>query len=133
MMSNLKRASFVSLNGIYCPILPHFRFSSQAQTSNFKLQKKCSQLFSWQSVLNLISFHKNSMSLFQQATQLNNEGVTALLEGESQAAIDVMTKSIKLMKQELSKLSKERKPEDYSSAALYLEVSSVEIPETDSF
>jgi hypothetical protein len=35
------------------------------------------------------------MSLFEQATELNNEGVTALLEGEIQAAIDAMTKSIK--------------------------------------
>jgi hypothetical protein len=43
------------------------------------------------------------MSLFEQAACLNNEGVTALLEGDDTSAIDAMTKSIKMMKKELSK------------------------------
>jgi hypothetical protein len=43
------------------------------------------------------------MYLFELAAQLNNEGVTALLEGEQQTAFHVLTKSIKLMKQELAK------------------------------
>jgi hypothetical protein len=71
------------------------------------------------------------MSLFEQATQLNNEGVAALLEGESQAAIDAMSKSIKLMKQELSKPSEDR-ISHCSTAASEHEFRSVEIPETDS-
>jgi hypothetical protein len=43
------------------------------------------------------------MSLFEQAAQLNNAGVTALLEGDQYTAINAMTKSIKMMKQELAK------------------------------
>jgi hypothetical protein len=72
------------------------------------------------------------MSLFEQATELNNEGVTALLEGESQAAINAMTKSIKLMKQELAKPKKDRKSKFSRTAASEQEVRSVEIPETNS-
>jgi hypothetical protein len=73
------------------------------------------------------------MSLFEQATQLNNEGVTALLEGESQAAIDAMTESIKLMKQELSKTTEDSKSDCSATASEQEEVRSVEIPQTDSF
>jgi hypothetical protein len=73
------------------------------------------------------------MSLFEQATQLNNEGVTALLKGESQAAIDAMSKSIRLMTQELSKPSEDRKSDCTTAASEQEEARSVEIPETDSF
>jgi hypothetical protein len=45
------------------------------------------------------------MPLFEQAAQLNNAGVTALLEGDQDTAITFMTKSIKMMKQELTKSS----------------------------
>jgi hypothetical protein len=45
------------------------------------------------------------MSLFEQAVQLNNEGVAALLQGEEETAINAMAKSIKMMKQELTKSS----------------------------
>jgi hypothetical protein len=45
------------------------------------------------------------MSLFEQAAQLNNAGVTALLKGDQDNAINCMTKSIKMMKQKLTKSS----------------------------
>jgi hypothetical protein len=45
------------------------------------------------------------MSLFEQAVQLNNAGVAALLQGEEETAINAMSKSIKMMKQELTKSS----------------------------
>ena len=43
------------------------------------------------------------MDLFAEAARLNNEGINALVEGDDKTAIDVLTRSIKLMKQELSK------------------------------
>jgi hypothetical protein len=46
-----------------------------------------------------------AMSLFEQAAQLNNAGVTALLKGDQDNAINCMTKSIKMMKQKLTKSS----------------------------
>jgi hypothetical protein len=43
------------------------------------------------------------MSIFAQAARLNNQGVTALLEGGDKAAVAALTESIKMMKQELSR------------------------------
>jgi hypothetical protein len=43
------------------------------------------------------------MDIFAQAARLNNQGVTALLEGDNKAAVAALTRSIKIMKQELSK------------------------------
>jgi hypothetical protein len=45
------------------------------------------------------------MSRFERAAQLNNVGVTALLEGDQDTAIIFMTNSIKMMKQALTKSS----------------------------
>jgi hypothetical protein len=45
------------------------------------------------------------MDLFAQAARLNNQGVAALLEGDDKAAAATLTQSIKIMKQELSKVT----------------------------
>jgi hypothetical protein len=45
------------------------------------------------------------MDFFAQAARLNNQGVTALLEGNDKAAVATLTRSIKMMKQEMSKPS----------------------------
>ena len=42
------------------------------------------------------------MSLFQQAADLNNQGITALLNGDRKSAIQSMTDSIKFMKAQLT-------------------------------
>jgi hypothetical protein len=72
------------------------------------------------------------MSLYEQAARLNNEGVSALLGGDIQTAVAAMTKSIKLMKQELSSNSAEDSKSINSTAGSEQEVRSVEIPDTDS-
>jgi hypothetical protein len=45
------------------------------------------------------------MEFFAQAARLNNQGVTALLEGDDKAAVPALTQSIKMMKQEMSRPS----------------------------
>jgi hypothetical protein len=45
------------------------------------------------------------MEFFAQAARLNNQGVTALLEGDDKAAVAALTQSIKMMKQAMSKPS----------------------------
>jgi hypothetical protein len=45
------------------------------------------------------------MDIFAQAARLNNQGVTALLEGDDKAAVAALTQSITIMKQELSKVT----------------------------
>jgi hypothetical protein len=45
------------------------------------------------------------MDFFAQAARLNNQGVTALLEGDDKAAVVALTQSIKMMKQAMSKPS----------------------------
>jgi hypothetical protein len=74
------------------------------------------------------------MSFFEQAACLNNEGVTALLEGDDTSAIDAMTKSIKKMKKELSKPGTELRAfkSDISSDAADLVMDTVEIPGVNS-
>jgi hypothetical protein len=44
---------------------------------------------------------KTTMDLFLHAARLNNEGVTALLEGKDEAAVASLIRSIEMMKQEL--------------------------------
>lgn len=73
------------------------------------------------------------MSLFEQAARLNNEGVTALLEGDDTSAIDAMTKSIKIMKKKLSNSGTELSAFkfDVSDAADQV-LDTVEIPDMNS-
>jgi len=47
--------------------------------------------------------HSITMSLIQQASDLNNRAVTALAEGNDKVAIQSMTQSVKILKQELAK------------------------------
>jgi hypothetical protein len=74
------------------------------------------------------------MSFFEQASRLNNEGVAALLEGDDTIAIDTMTKSIKMMKKELSKPGTQLSAfkSDISSDAADQVMDTVEIPGMDS-
>jgi hypothetical protein len=44
-----------------------------------------------------------TMSLFQEAANLNNAGVISLLEGNDASAIESMTRAMQLMKEEISK------------------------------
>jgi hypothetical protein len=53
----------------------------------------------------LPNHHTSKMDLFAQAARLNNQGVAALLEGDDKAAAATLTQSIKIMKQELSKVT----------------------------
>lgn len=69
------------------------------------------------------------MSLFEQAAQLNNQGVIALIEGDDTSAIESMTKSIKLMKQELAKPTNTL---DAKVATTGPELKTVEIPDMES-
>jgi len=43
------------------------------------------------------------MALIQQASDLNNRAITALIEGHDKVAIQSMTQAIKILKQELAK------------------------------
>lgn len=75
-------------------------------------------------------YFTSTMSLFQEAAQLNNQGVIALIEGDDAFAIEAMTKSIKMMKQELAKPSSEScdaKP----TSACEPELRTVEIPDME--
>jgi hypothetical protein len=71
------------------------------------------------------------MSLFQQAAELNNQGVIALIEGDDSFAIESMTKSIKLMKQELAKCTTELSC-CKSQSPSKTQLSTVEIPDMES-
>jgi tetratricopeptide (TPR) repeat protein len=73
-------------------------------------------------------------TIFEQAARLNNEGVTALSNGDNQTAIDKLTQSIKWMKQELSKPGADLRRMK-SKNTVYEEeeaTQTVEIPEVDS-
>lgn len=72
------------------------------------------------------------MSLFQQAAELNNQGVIGLIEGHNSSAIDSMTKSIKLMKQELAKCTSDISSCLKSTSPARTELSTVEIPDMES-
>jgi hypothetical protein len=52
-----------------------------------------------------VSTTPRKMEFFAQAARLNNQGVTALLEGDDKAAVAALTQSIKMMKQDMSKPS----------------------------
>ena len=69
------------------------------------------------------------MSLFQEAAQLNNRGVVALIEGDDKFAIEAMTKSIKMIKQELAKPSAGLTDFKASSSEEGPELRTVEIPD----
>jgi hypothetical protein len=71
------------------------------------------------------------MSLYEQAARLNNEGVAALLGGDIKTAINVMSKSIKLMKQALSSSPAGDNKSINSTTGSEQRVRSVEIPDTD--
>jgi hypothetical protein len=71
-------------------------------------------------------------AIFEQAARLNNEGITSLSHGDIQTAINKLTKSIKWMKQELSKPGTDLNT-IHSSTLIYAEdTQTVEIPEVDS-
>ena len=57
------------------------------------------------------------MSLFQQAAQLNNEGIAFLVNGNQKAAIGSMSQAIKLLKAELSQTDPSTLK--YDSSAVY--------------
>jgi hypothetical protein len=75
------------------------------------------------------------MNLFSEAARLNNQGITALMEGgEDSIALDSLTKSIKMMKRELSKSgtylkNKALKSAHYDSSDS-CELSTIEWPES---
>ncbi len=71
------------------------------------------------------------MSLFEQAAQLNNQGVIALIEGDDSFAIESMTKSIKMMKQELAKPTMASDIKS-TTATEGPELKTVEIPDMES-
>jgi hypothetical protein len=71
------------------------------------------------------------MSLFQEAAHLNNEGVTALFEGDPSSAISSMAKAIKLMKTELSHTDASKLQGDSATARIQ-NTSTVEIPSMES-
>lgn len=62
------------------------------------------------------------MSLFQQASNLNNRAITALIEGNDKVAIQAMTQSIKILKQELAKEPADES--DSSTSSMTMQVSS---------
>jgi tetratricopeptide (TPR) repeat protein len=70
------------------------------------------------------------MSLFQEASQLNNQGVVALIQGDDDFAIESMTKAIKLMKKELAKPATALT--DFTSSEDGPELRTVEIPDMES-
>jgi tetratricopeptide (TPR) repeat protein len=73
------------------------------------------------------------MSIFEQAARLNNEGITALYNGDNQTAIDKLSQSIKWMRQELSKPGTDLRTMNSKNTVYEEEATqTVEIPEADS-
>jgi hypothetical protein len=74
---------------------------------------------------------------FQQAARLNNEGVTALVEGDEHQAIESLMKTVKMMKQLLSKpgttiqLLKSDDSDDGNSSC-FIDFTTVEVPDKSS-
>lgn len=71
------------------------------------------------------------MSIFEQAAKLNNRGIISLIEGRDSHAIDTMTESIKLMKQELRKDGAQMKDFKAALSGQCSDLSTVEIPDMD--
>jgi hypothetical protein len=67
-----------------------------------------------------VSTTPSKINIFAQAARLNNQGVTALLEGDDKAALTPLTQFIKMMKQELSsKLPSNSDMKNEKSATLF--------------
>ena len=71
------------------------------------------------------------MSPFEEAAHLNNQGVIALTEGDDAFAIDAMTKSIRMMKEELAKPTTDA-IDNKLNVSCEPELRTVEIPDMDS-
>jgi hypothetical protein len=69
----------------------------------------------------------SSMSVFEQAATLNNEGVMALMDHNEKQAVASLTNSIRLMKSELSKPNADQKDGPFSSS-FELPTNLVELP-----
>ena len=68
------------------------------------------------------------MNLFQEAAQLNNAGIDALINGDSSSAIQSMTKAIKTMKAQLAQSSTPNQKYDSSTAKASMDTHMVEVP-----
>lgn len=123
-----------------CPSLPRpcnelvlvLTLHSLPRTVSANLVRVTNKFLITFTLINCTMLRSTNMNPFQEAALLNNEGIDALLGGDDEHAIEVMTRSIRIMKQEVAKPGKELKDFRHTSGQVHRPLQTTEVPDSTS-